>query len=349
MIDTIKIYAEISQDIYDVIRSKSIVKSAIDFSNGSILYDITNDSLIGSYDTRLSVRVNCGSKYRFASKSGGYIVEIEGSYHKWTTGFNSHNGFYDLQFICDSFIKHVSIVYNVDLPDISLWYLSRCDIAICYDLNNNNNVKSYINSLSRCNYPRRKMKFYSDESLYLSGCSTTLKIYNKLLEFRKHDLKRFTGTDFNINEYLKIIDGFVRFECEVKKPKLLKYYNKENSNFKHINVIDVKYDDLKCIWSEEFMKLLKFIENDLDIVRGREAVLERLKSLYKPRLVNVLYSFYCSIQLNGVKDVQMYLSEATYYRNLKYLKEAKIDISQSYKVEEMSFYNFNPFNAKEVA
>lgn len=43
------------------------------------------------------------------------------------------------------------------------------------------------------------------------------------------------------------------------------------------------------------------------------------------------------------------MSESTFYRNLKYLKEASIDFSQTYKVEECSFYSFNPFNAKEVA
>ena len=73
----------------------------------------------------------------------------------------------------------VELTYGIELPDIEDWYLQRCDIAICYDLQNQNNVKSYINSLSRCNYPRRNAKFFYDESIYLSGTTTTLKIYNK--------------------------------------------------------------------------------------------------------------------------------------------------------------------------
>ena len=42
-----------------------------------------------------------------------------------------------------------------------------------------------------CSYPRRNIKVYQDESIYLTGATTTLKIYNKMLEFKKHDIKKF--------------------------------------------------------------------------------------------------------------------------------------------------------------
>lgn len=239
----------------------------------------------------------------------------------------------------------VELSYNIKLPDFDKWYLQRCDIAICFDLENQNNVKSYINSLSRCNYPRRNAKFFYDESIYLSGTTTTLKIYNKLLEFKKHDLKHFNNTDFNIFEYMEKIQGFIRFECEIKKKMLKNIYENENN----IKIINVKYEDLKKIWSDEFMKVLQFIKNDLDIVRGREEVYKRLNDIYKPAKANLLYNFYCSIQLNGLKDVKRITSSTTYYRNIKELKQAKIDFSQSYKVEEIeNIFYFNPFIAKEV-
>ena len=52
-----------------------------------------------------------------------------------------------------------------------------------------------------------------------------------------------------------------------KKKMLLKIKNE-----KHIKIIDINYNDLKNIWSDEFMKVLQFIKNDLEIVRGREDV-----------------------------------------------------------------------------
>lgn len=237
----------------------------------------------------------------------------------------------------------MSLSYDLELPDIENWYLQRCDIAICYDLKTQENVKSYINSLSRCNYPRRSPKFYYDESIYLSGTTTTLKIYNKLLEFKKHDLKKFIDKDFDLFTYQKAIAGFVRFECEVKKKMLQKVYNKMN-----IKLIDVEYEDLKKVWSEEVMKIIKLVKNDLEIVRGRENVKERLDKLYKPAKANRLFDFYCSIQLNGENVVKSSYSRTAFFRNITDLKSARIDFSQTYKVQEEEIFYFNPFEYQEV-
>lgn len=342
MIDTIKLYCEIDKITYNKIKSLSIVKNSIDNSKNELLYEIINDHLEGSYDSRLSIRVGCGSKYNFVNL--GYYIEIEGSYHKIVKGYNSHNGYYDLIFVSKSLIEFSELSYNINLPDISFWYLQRCDIAICYNLQNQENVKSYINSLSRCQYPRRNAKFYYDESLYLSGTTTTLKIYNKLLEFKKHDIKKFNTNNFDIENYLNYIQGFIRFECEIKKKMLTKIYSK-----KHIKILDINYEELKKVWCDEFMKLLNMIKNDLKIVRGREEVKERLYNIYKSNKANRLYNFYCAIQLNGLIDTKNSMSSSSYFRNIKELKEAKIDFSQSYKIEEINLFYFNPFEFKEVA
>ena len=343
MIDTIKIYCEIDNNTYLSIYNTSIVKTSYNKEDGEIFYEIVNDHLEGSYDSRLSVRVGCGSKYRFANQ--GYYIEIEGSYHKLVKGYNSRNGYYNLEFVSKSLIEIVELSYNIKLPTFDNWFLQRCDIAICYNLENQKNVKSYINSLSRCNYPRRKAKFYYDESIYLSGTTTTLKIYNKLLEFRKHDLKKFLNTKFDIENYEKQILGFIRFECEIKKKKLQQIFN----NISHIKIKDINYEILKKVWCEEFMKVIKFINNDLKIVRGREEVQERLNTLYKPSKACRLYNFYCAIQLNGENIVKENTPKDTYYRNIKDLKTAKVDFSQSYKIEECDLFYFNPFEFKEVA
>lgn len=340
MIDTLKIYAEIPFTIYEKIYNKSIVKSSIDKKTGELMYEVVNDHLEGSYSSKLSVRVGCGAKYGFCEL--GYYIEIEGSYHKLLFGYNSHHGFYNLKVVIQELIKIAENAYEINLPDLKNWFLQRCDIAICYDLGNQKNVKDYINSLSRCSYPRRKVKFFYDESVYVSGSTTTLKIYNKCMEFRKHDLKKFNSTDFDIEKYLEEIQGFVRFECEIKKKMLVKLFNE-----KHIKVINVKYEDLKKVWSDEFMKILNLIEKDLEIVRGREEVKERLLQVYKKGKAMRLYNFYCAIQLEGLTDVKNNFTKASYYRYIDELKQARIDFSQMYKIEEI-FY-FNPFESVEVA
>lgn len=342
MIDTIKIYTEIDNDLYNKIYNKSIIKTSYSKGSGELFYEIVNDHLEGSYDSRLSVRIGCGSKYQFTEN--GYFIEIEGSLHKLLLGYNSHNGFYDLEYVCIQLISIVQKNYNILLPDINLWYLQRCDIAVCFDLKNQENVKRYINSLSRCNYPRRNAKFYYDESIYLSGTSSTLKIYNKFLEFKKHDIKKFIGTDFDLINYLNKINGFVRFECEIKKKLLKKLYDNE----KHIKIINVKYEDLKSIWSDEFMKIIKFVKNDLEVINSREEVLQRLNQYFKPGKAMRLYNFFCSLILNGENVVKTRTSKTSFYRDIKELKNLNINFSQCYRVEEEEIFYFNPFEFKEI-
>lgn len=341
MIDTVKIYSMISKSIYKTIYDSSIIKTSYNNSSGELYYTIVNNKLEGSYSSSLSVRVGDGAKYGFINN---YYIEIEGSYHKIAKGYNSHNGYYNLLDICISFIDIVNGTYNIKLPSFLHWFLQRVDIAVCFDLENNSNVSNYINSLSLCNYPRRNLKHYQDESIYLTGCTTTLKIYNKLLEFKKHDMKKFFNSNFDLVNYIKRIDGFIRFECEIKKKKLKDIYNK-----KHLRINTIFYSDLKNIWGKEFMKLIKLFENDLKIVKNREDVYKRLLTLYDNKKANILYNFYTSVKCDGLRQVKNRTTKSTYYRNLKELKGSGIDFSQSYDLhlEESNIY-FNPFEYKEV-
>lgn len=297
----------------------------------------------GSFSSSLSVRVGEGSKYNF---SHGYYIEIEGSLHKILYGQNAVCGFTDLSFICITLINFVDEAYNIHLPSFKHWFLQRCDIAITYDLQNNDNVCKYINSLRFCNFPRRKPKFYTDESFYVSGTTTTLKIYNKLLEFKKHDLKKLSNFNFDIFNFFRIISGFVRFECEIKKKKLEKVFNK-----KYIRCRNVNYNDLKKVWSDEFMKLLKFVDNDIKNVNDRESVKNRIFGLYDYTKANILYNFYLSIIVEGYDNVKFRTPKSTFYRNIKILKDLSINISQQYvliDIVDEGFY-FNPFIAEEIA
>lgn len=341
MIDTIKIYTMINKNIYNKIYHSSDIKASYNLSTGEIFYEIINGHLSGSYDNRLSVRVGSGAKYNFVDM---YYIEIEGSYHKIIKGFNAYDGFYDFGEIAKFFISAVENVYKVELPNIKHWFLQRVDIALCYDLGNNNNVRNYINNIKLCNYARRNIKHYQDESIYCTGTTTTLKIYNKLLEFRKHDMKKFFGTYFDLDGFIKKIDGFIRFECEIKKKKLESIYLK-----KYIRLNTINYKDLKNVWCDEFMKLLKLFESDLYIVRKKEDVKNRLYSLYTERQANLLYNFYICLMADGDISIRERFSSTTYYRNIKLLKQAGIDLSQKYTLELADNYvAFNPFEAQEV-
>ena len=343
MIDTIKVYTSINKDIYLKIYNTSIVKSSINKGSGELLYEVVNDSLEGSYSSKLSVRVGCAVKYHLSDND--YYIEIEGSYHKIWKGYNAYDGIYNLQYIVNGFIELAENSYDIKLPSLENWYLQRIDIAKCFDIENQNNVCDYINSLSACRYARRKLKFYANESLYSSGTTTTLKIYNKALEFKKHDQLKFKDTDFNIEKFYNKIQGFIRFECEIKKKRLQTMYG---INKKHICVKYLEYNDFENVWSDEFMKLLGMLESDLKIVRGKDEVKKRLLTIYGNSKGMRIFNFYCSIQLNGIDFVKKDTSKSVFYRNINELKEANVDYSQVYQIQELQHFWFNPFEYEEV-
>ncbi len=341
MIDTIKIYTMISKDIYDIIKNNSIIKTSYNTSTGEIFYNIVNDKLEGSYSSSLSVRVGSGSKYKFIDN---YYLEVEGSFHKIVRGYNTHNGFYNIIDITKNLIYMLEKNYNVKLPDLRHWFLQRVDITKVFDLNTNENVRDYINNLSFCRYPRRKIKHYNDESIYMSGTTTTLKIYNKLIEFKKHDMKKLNDNGFPVFEFLPIIQGFIRFECEIKKKKLEEVYKS-----KYIRIRNINYNELEKIWSDEFMKMIRLFEKDLEVVRKKQDVERRLKTLYKETKAMRLYNFYLSIMVDGLENVKKRTKKSMFYYNIKDLKDANIDFSQSTNINfDEHFIDFDPFSYPEV-
>ena len=349
MIDTVKIYTNISKNIYDTIVCKSVVKTSFSKETGEVFYTIVNGHLEGSYSSSLSVRVFDCNRYSSYFK---YSIEIEGSYHKIVKGYNSHNGYYNFYSLCSDLITFVENGYNIVLPNIKHWFVSRVDVAIVFNLGNQDNVKKYINSLCSCNFPRRNAKFYIDESVYFSGSTTTVKVYNKYLEFKKHDISKVIyNTEFNLFSYLSEISGFVRFEVEIKKRKIISI----NNNCKFARIRNFSYSDFRKIWVEEVEKMLKIVDCDLEIVRGKKRVEERLYMFYSERKAFLLYNFYLSIRVDGFNNVKARTSRSTFYRNIKDLKSVGVDLSQNCNIEldidfdiDNSYLDFNPFEFDEV-
>lgn len=341
MIDTVKIYTMINKNIYDKIEYFSNIKTSFNKSTGEIFYNIVNDNLEGSFSSSLSVKVSSGVKYKFLN---AYCIEIEGSLHKILKGQNALCGFYNIVSVCSNLINIVEKHYNIKLPHINHWFLQRVDISKCFDLGSNDKVCSYINNISLCSYSRRNLYRFHNESIYLRGTTTTLKIYNKLLEFKKHDYKKLFNCGFNVLDFCNYIDGFIRFECEIHKKKLESIFKR-----KHIRILNLKYTDFLNIWECEFMKLLQFIESDLKKVKYKDEVQKRLVTFYGEKLGYILYDFYLSILVDGLDSVKSRNSKSSFYRKRKQLINAGVDFSQTFEIDlDNNFIDFNPFDYLEV-
>lgn len=269
------------------------------------------------------------------------LQKQSGSYHKIVKGHNAFGGYYNIQFITLALKKIVENAYNIKLPSLKHWFLQRIDITRVYNLKDNVNVQKYINCFRTLTYPRRNLKFYEDESVYVSGQTTTLKIYNKLHEFLKHDKNKLSKFyTFNLQEFLSKIDGYVRFECEIKKKKLKSIYGKN-----YIRISNLSYKEFEKIWCDEFMKILKFDMSEIKKVKQKESVKERLKTIYNNRKAIELYNFYLAIKVDGEKTVKSNMSKATFYRKRAELKDAGIDFTGCFKIyeEDANIIDFNPF------
>lgn len=341
MIDTVKIFTFIPKNTYLEIKSKSDIKCMYNLAEKKIFYEIVNTSLKGSFDSRLSIRVDEATRYgKF-----GYVIEVEGSFHKIVRGQNAFDGFYNIQEITLGFKKMVENAYNIKLPKLKHWFLQRLDITKVFDLNCNSNVQTYINNFRLLTYPRRNLKFYENESVYVSGQTTTLKIYNKLKEFLKNDKKKLSNFyDFDLFKFCNKIDGYVRFECEIKKKKLKSLYETN-----YIRVDKLTYKEFDKIWCDEFMKILKFDSSEIKKITNKNDVLKRLKMFYKSNKANDLYAFYLSIKVDGENFVKNNMSKTTFYRKRKELKDIGIDFSGCFKIfeEDKDIIYFNPFTEKE--
>lgn len=335
MIDTVKIFSIVSKEIYAIMSKKMITRIAFDRSMGdAILYEFSSGQ-VPSYSSSIIVSFSDTAKYGLPVKYDDYMVlSLECSLHKVLKMQNAYQGFYDFADVVNNIIDMTSEYFCIDLPDFSEWYCSKVDIAICKDLTYNKEVVKYINSLSRCSYPRRKVRFFADECLYVSGTTTTLKIYNKLLEFKKNDMKKVSEKGFDIFTHMKIIDGFIRFECSIKKKKLMTLYAPaEGLNFVKCSI--VKYEDLYKVWSDEFMKLLKLVNSSFEKVWKKEEVKERLFNAYGQRKGLRLYNFYTSLMFDGYDAVKRITSSSRFYANISDLKKSGVDFSRGIANSEM--------------
>jgi len=81
----------------------------------------------------------------------------------------------------------------VRLPLVRDWFLTRLDVCANFELESPSMVKDIINYFQRLDYPRKKKDFHEDESIYCASRYSTLKVYAKGPEFKKHDKKNPVG------------------------------------------------------------------------------------------------------------------------------------------------------------
>lgn len=258
MIDTIRFEVLLDQLEIDIVSSKLDTICCIDNSTGEQKSSFCKGSLLGSWDSRISCMVrnsryvsietekDLGFELVIGSANDCYgrtkvtkthtfkhtkkttvsvscpdYLVFEFSLSKWATGVNIGNcNLTEDAVRLSVFRLWLSAHFGFILPPIEEWVLLRVDMAYNYIVGDDDNVMELIKKFSTLHYQRRKQPVVYHESFYVPGRITTLKIYSKNKEFRKHDKKRFRNGSHLADTLEALASGILRFEIEFKKPKL---------------------------------------------------------------------------------------------------------------------------------
>lgn len=352
MIDTIVLNSPFL-DEYSALKIEevSLQRTGIDFEIGEILYTFTTKELKGTYDS--SIRINI-KRERFVSfkdmrtlkvitqkESCSPYLQIECSLHKFFLGHNIYGGSNDIKNQVLLLISFIENQFEITLPYYLDWNISRIDYARVYNLGDN--IDNFFKGFSNVYYPRRNVNKYGNTGLYFSGTHSTLKLYNKQVEFNKNDVKRLKKilSPVKLKELKSLSCGILRIEIEIKSRKLRQLYN---NNLPTVDTINIK--DLINQFNVELKRIFKVSEKNMKIYNNSNDVEKILYSKYGTQ-GNIYLGTWYRLSVNGYESVKNTMSESTFYRHIAKLKDAGVSWNHtdiSIADNKVVQFVFNPFN-----
>jgi len=322
------------------------IYEGVDIFTGELLYRFTSGELEGSYDYRIRIKVDNTDWIKEGNQTPKRVqtywhIIVECSLHKLMMNHNCYGGPADIKRSIAYLVRFLEQVMYIKLPNYEEWELKRIDVAKIYHFNNKNICKKIVSNLRNSYYSRRKPRIF-DTSVMFSGSTSTVKIYWKGPEFEKHDYKRIKkyilrevdkhwnkdNCDLlqhklallqkHFDQVLEKAYRIIRYECEIKPRKLKEAFGSDTVLIK--NLSDERLHDIA---NHELFRLMKEDEN-MEIVRRSDLVLERLHQLYGANQANALYSTWTKLVQFGEDRTKETISRATFYRHKKLLVEAGV-------------------------
>lgn len=342
MIDTIGFYAPLDRESYNKLTSQGILTQRVDLSSGCIEFEYINNSLPAP-SHNYSIRVSCREdmfmydpalKKTLKERVQPYI-KIEYSVPKYLLGHNLSSVSWDGVYSSIEMIRKDLKALSVKLPSKKYIYLYRLDLCANYFLDAFEQCSNYVNYLSKFNYPRRKIRFYENESIYISGKRTTFKIYVKGAEFKKNDRRRIIDSKGEVKAYnlQKTADKILRVESELKT--ILKEFCIECQKITAHKKVFNTFNGYMCI--DDLMNFVnvkteynKFVNKFLCGMETKSMktkdVYDLLKANFSLRCASNYFGIYMLLVLHGQKAAKRSTSKATYYRVTKIFRELGISI-----------------------
>lgn len=358
-IDTVKLRSPaLDPELADRLEQLSILKQGIDLFTGQELWNITTGELDGSYDSRISFRVLredyvCDRNGTPQLKPCEPYITVEASWPKVFHGQNVYGTIEHFQWSAEWFVEVLQKLFGLaddELPYAKHWEVRRVDWAEMFDLHPSA-ISDFFRCFSACKFPRRgnKTAKHGDHSMHFPGSTTTLRLYHKGPEFKEHDQARlkqsfvkyfrerfellpldeiYQLTDAKIKALQRLADRRLRCEVQINARKLQDDFAlqlaAEGKGRKYPKVSEITDDYLINIYQTEMMKLLKEGKTEMDTVRDRDTVRNRLISVYGKRASQSLLAFWMNMAGQGEDLTKGMYSKAGYYKNRKKLMDAGV-------------------------
>lgn len=360
MIDTVCFLTPIIPQFYiEKIKLKIKLYQCIDCDSGEMVYSFSTGQIKGSFDSSINIKINTDN-----------TIKITCSIHKVILGNNIAYGSDNLILLANCLKKIIYKTLDVKLPDVIQWELLRVDYTLTFNLGNQRNVESYINSLRMtASYARRETDGKDNQGVWLNGATTVIKFYNKQREFIKHDYKKIekiAGREA-AERLIDLSEGLLRVEVSIFSRKIKQLFPKtkyrKNLYKQYKNLIkkygikseyvqafdkvlktnkvtlkDFKIDKIKKLWESEVLKVIKDNDNKV-LINKDDLVLEILNKEFKTRKANGLYSFWTLLSTRGENYVKQLYKKQTFYNYRKDLinsniswKDTNIYIKTEHKV-----------------
>ena len=344
-LDTVRIKSPyMAKNIVDKVTAQGVSYRQIHNETGEKLWEVTRTSLQASHDARIMVK----PMYEdfVVSKSGKpelhpsppYLI-VECSIPKAMHGQNIYGVIEDMQTACESLRALLESLLGVALPHTRNWTVQRVDWAESFQLPDQA-VQEFFEGIYHVAFPRRKMQKYGNESIFVPGTTTTIKLYHKGREFEKNDRKRLAWVLRNLfhenrprdaapdwaqrQAYRKVAalqrlaNNRLRAEVEVHAEKL-------DYDFGHKpKVHEVTTEYLKAVFDKEMARLLREGREGVTVVRTSLAVRDRLEARFSPELAGLLHGFWLGLATHGEDDMKTRSTRATFYRRRKQLVDAGV-------------------------
>ncbi len=325
------------------IENKLKTNLQVDNESGEIIYQFSVGSIEGSYDSSINVKINKDNS-----------LKLTCSIHKILLGYNIAYGSDNLVLMANCLKKIIKNATDVKLPDVLKWELLQVDYTLTYDLDTQENVENYINSLKNAEYARRQAKHYNNNGLQVPGATTIVKFYNKQKEYIEHDykkIKQVAGID-KADSLLSLSEGLLRVEVSIRSRKLknifvntvyqkqqykrykeianiygiqdtmTQQFIKNNLNKNIVTLKDFNIEDIKKVWESEVLKVVK--DKKEILINKDNLVMDKLREYYSTKKVNALYTFWTLLSTRGEAYAKDMYNKATFYRNRKDLIECGI-------------------------